>query len=102
LIREGFKNMFRKRKTQARPSVSPIYRGKHVYYPEKCTSCAMCIKYCPSNAIKFRKDKKIKIDLNRCIFCGQCEDVCPKDAIKLTNFYNMNSDDKSEIYGEEE
>lgn len=101
MIREGFKNMFRQRKTQKRSSVSPIYRGRHVYYPDKCDSCALCIRYCPSNAIKFRKDKKIKIDLNKCIFCGQCEEVCPNGAIKLTNFYKMNSKDESVIYGDE-
>ena len=100
MIIEGLKNLFRRRATQKRPFVPRAYRGKHTYEPEKCQSIGMCIRYCPSNAIKFRKDKKIQIDLNRCIFCGVCEEVCPKGAIKLGNEYRMVTKDKLIIYKE--
>lgn len=101
MILEGIRNLFKRRFTQKKPSVADGYRGRHVYYPEKCESHGLCIRYCPSNAIKFRKDRKIKININKCIFCGQCEDVCPTRAIKLSKFYKMSTEDRLEIYGED-
>jgi formate hydrogenlyase subunit 6 len=97
MIAEAIKNLFRRRSTQQRTSVPKAYRGRHVYEPEKCKGYGMCVRYCPTNAIKFRSDKKVQIDLSRCIFCGMCEEVCPTGAIKLSESYDMATEDKSVI-----
>jgi formate hydrogenlyase subunit 6/NADH:ubiquinone oxidoreductase subunit I len=97
MIIEAVKNLFRRRFTQKREFVPKGIRGKHIYEPDKCESLGMCIRYCPTNAIKFRKDRKIKIDLGKCIFCGMCEEFCPKGAIKLSNVFKMATAKKSVI-----
>jgi formate dehydrogenase (NADP+) beta subunit len=49
-----------------------------------CTGCAMCVPYCPMNAIGTDgKVKAVKIDLDECTDCGVCfrAHVCPVDAL---------------------
>jgi NADPH-dependent glutamate synthase beta subunit-like oxidoreductase len=50
---------------------------------EACTGCAMCMPYCPMNAIIINEKKEMKIDLDECTDCGVCfrAKVCPVDAI---------------------
>ncbi len=46
----------------------------------KCDSCGICIKVCPSNNIS--KDKSDRISWGRnCLICLSCGLKCPKDAI---------------------
>lgn len=44
---------------------------------EKCISCLICEKDCPSNAINISKGT---ID-DTCIHCGHCVAICPEDAV---------------------
>jgi formate hydrogenlyase subunit 6/NADH:ubiquinone oxidoreductase subunit I len=71
------------------------FRGKLVFYPEKCIGCKLCMKDCPSNAIEIVKagDKKFEahIDLGKCIYCAQCVDTCPKKALEATKEYELAS-----------
>ncbi len=51
---------------------------------EACTGCAMCVPYCPMNAIDTDgKARTVKIDLDECTDCGVCfrAKVCPVDAL---------------------
>ncbi|MHA1309857.1 MAG: 4Fe-4S binding protein [Candidatus Helarchaeota archaeon] len=47
-----------------------------------CIGCGICIKYCPTQAIKL-KDGKAVHNHKLCIGCGQCEFQCPNGAVKL-------------------
>jgi ferredoxin len=49
---------------------------------DRCTSCGLCIKECPVNAIAFGSAKKAVIDQQTCIKCGSCSKVCPFSAIE--------------------
>ncbi len=49
---------------------------------EKCIGCVICMKACPTKAIRVRKDKKAKIIYERCIDCGECLRVCPYNAVE--------------------
>ena len=50
-----------------------------------CTGCAMCVVYCPMNAIivNGKGQKEVKIDQDECADCGVCfrAKVCPVNAI---------------------
>ena len=51
---------------------------------EACTGCAMCVPYCPMNAIGADgKVKAVKINQDECADCGVCfrSHVCPVDAL---------------------
>ena len=54
------------------------FRGRVLYYKDRCIGCKSCLKVCPSKAIEFIPDeKKIKIYVARCTFCQMCVDICP-------------------------
>jgi ferredoxin len=45
-----------------------------------CTGCVLCMKACPTKAIRVRKG--IARIEGPCIYCGECIRACPKGAIK--------------------
>jgi NADH:ubiquinone oxidoreductase subunit F (NADH-binding)/NAD-dependent dihydropyrimidine dehydrogenase PreA subunit len=49
------------------------------YYilPDKCEGCMICLRNCPTEAIKGGKRTTHIIDQDKCIKCGTCLDVCP-------------------------
>ena len=56
--------------------------GKVVYDVDACMACGVCVKKCPTNALKLEKDEII-IDQDKCVHCAECEIICPVNAIKL-------------------
>lgn len=75
-------------------------RGKHVWDPERCTGCGLCVRDCPSFAIEMIGEgpgAELKVYLGRCLFCGQCEDSCPREAIRLTQFYELAETDRDNL-----
>jgi len=69
------------------------FRGKLKFTPEKCIGCLMCMRDCPTGAIKIKKiaDKQFEcqIDLAKCIYCAQCVDSCPKKALVATEEFEL-------------
>ena len=49
----------------------------------RCTGCTMCLKRCPTEAIRI-KDGHAIIDPDRCLDCGVCIRYCPNNAKKAT------------------
>ena len=48
---------------------------------EKCTSCGICARDCPLEAIRMRKHKPVFND--QCSRCGACVKFCPEGALEL-------------------
>jgi NADH-quinone oxidoreductase subunit I len=76
------------------------FRGLHALrcYPEtgeeRCISCCLCAKICPTQCIRLvtsGEEKKVideyDVDLGHCLFCGLCAEVCPEEAIVLSRRY---------------
>lgn len=67
-------------------------RGHIVFDPGKCTSCSICMKRCPSQAIVVdRAVKTWTIDRFRCIICGQCIDLCKFGSLSLGTEYSKSA-----------
>ena len=48
---------------------------------KKCNGCVLCMKACPTKAIRIKEGKTAHIE-GVCIYCGECIRVCPKGAIQ--------------------
>ncbi|MFN7105481.1 MAG: NADH-quinone oxidoreductase subunit NuoI [Pyrobaculum sp.] len=68
-------------------------RGWIGLWTEKCTSCMLCARICPTNAIKMYLVPNAKrypgIDYGRCIMCHFCIDVCPTEALYPTDIKEL-------------
>ncbi|OPY83413.1 MAG: NADH-plastoquinone oxidoreductase subunit [Syntrophorhabdus sp. PtaU1.Bin153] len=49
--------------------------------PEKCKSCGVCLKVCPTGSLVFF-DRRPAFDYRRCIRCYCCQEMCPEGAIR--------------------
>jgi heterodisulfide reductase subunit A len=55
---------------------------------ERCTSCGVCARVCPYNAITVDRATKllVKVTEAACVGCGTCAAECPEDAIVMNHF----------------
>ena len=97
MLKEILENFLKKPATLNYPAQkSPMpkgFRGKLKFTPSLCIGCLMCMKDCPTGAIKIKKqgDKRFEceIDLSKCIYCGQCVDSCPKKALSMSDEFEL-------------
>jgi formate hydrogenlyase subunit 6/NADH:ubiquinone oxidoreductase subunit I len=95
-----FKKPFTREYPAVKVEVPEGYRGRHIFYPEKCISCGLCERDCPANAIELVEvsgKRMPKFFLDRCVFCYQCAEGCPRDAIKLSANFEMSTTEKEEL-----
>ena len=95
-----FKKPFTREYPAVKVEVPEGYRGRHVFYPEKCISCGLCERDCPAKAIELIEVSGKRMPhfyLDRCIFCYQCAEGCPRDAIKLSTNFEMSTTEKTEM-----
>ena len=50
---------------------------------EKCVTCGICAKHCPTSAIDFSDCRTINI--SKCIKCNSCVKRCPLNAKAITS-----------------
>jgi formate hydrogenlyase subunit 6/NADH:ubiquinone oxidoreductase subunit I len=95
-----FKKPFTREYPAVKVEVPEGYRGRHIFYPEKCISCGLCERDCPANAIELIEvsgKRMPQFYLDRCIFCYQCSEGCPRDAIKFSTNFEMSTTEKEEL-----
>ena len=99
-VKEALAQLFSKPSTVQYPfepaPAKPNYRGRIVFYPDKCINCNMCERVCAGGAIKTESvpvegGQQITrtFNLGSCTFCSHCADFCSRDAIEFTQDYHM-------------
>lgn len=82
----------------------PAFRGNLRLHKDKCTSCQICVNYCPNYCIDLKyevgEDRKRKlvsytVDMGRCMYCGLCVEVCPFSANYWDQSYERSVYDRS-------
>lgn len=73
------------------------YRGRPGLIFDKCVSCGMCVRMCPTACIKLIEVSddngnpvmRPQVNLGRCAMCGYCAEYCPVDAMTVTPEYEL-------------
>ncbi len=81
------------------------FRGKLDIDETRCIACGGCANVCPSRLIRFYDEgerTRMEFILDRCTYCGRCAEVCPEDAIKMTKQFETSTNDKTDLYIEQE
>lgn len=55
---------------------------KYTVIEDKCKTCGICAKNCPTDAIRGEKKVPYVIEQDKCIKCGVCFNKCPFKAIE--------------------
>lgn len=72
--------------------------------PDVCTSCGLCAKVCPYNAISVdtRAKTPAKVTTAACAGCGTCAAECPANAIMMRHFTDAQIEAQIDAILEEE
>ena len=74
----------------------PLFLQEPVHYvhvDEKiCNGCVLCMKACPTKAIRVKEGRVAHIDDAKCIDCGECMRICPRSAISALMGANETED----------
>jgi formate hydrogenlyase subunit 6/NADH:ubiquinone oxidoreductase subunit I len=95
-----FKKPFTRQYPVVKVQVPEGYRGRHIFYPEKCISCGLCERDCPAKAIELVEvsgKRMPRFFLDRCVFCYLCVESCPREAIKLSTNFEMSTTETEEL-----
>ncbi len=92
----ALKNLFSKPATSnypAEPAVYPARSRGHVEINiDECIMCGMCMRKCPSGAIKVDRNKREwTIERMGCVQCENCVVSCPKKCLKMVPGYTAPS-----------
>ncbi len=82
---KALKGLFKPKQTEKTFFVEPRkgMEGSVHYDEKKCEKGYLCVKNCPTNAIRVRKDGFIEIDSEKCIRCAICTENCPTKALVM-------------------
>ncbi len=58
---------------------------RYAVVEDMCTACGLCIKACPSDAIRGGRDTIHEVDQEKCIRCGACFASCKFDALRVSS-----------------
>ena len=105
----------------ALPALPPRSRGVIALIEEKCTSCMLCARECPSWCIYIDSHKDVipatteggrdksrnvldrfAIDFSICMYCSICIEVCPFDALHWAGEFEYAELDIRELTHEKE
>ena len=59
-------------------------RPKPVFMRSTCSSCGVCVRSCPPQAIKLKRGELPRVELDKCIRCFCCQELCPQEAIEVS------------------
>ena len=95
----ALKNLFSKPATCNYPAKPAIYpersRGHIEINIDDCIMCGMCMRKCPSSAIKVdRNTKTWSIERMGCVQCENCVNACPKNCLSIKPGYTVPSTSK--------
>lgn len=88
----ALKNLFQKPATTSYPFEPAVYpermRGHVEIHMEDCICCGLCMRSCPSQAIRVdRRAGTWTIRRFDCVQCSSCVNVCPKKCLTMEAGY---------------
>lgn len=102
----ALKNLFSKPATSNYPFEPATYpersRGHIEIEIDDCIMCGMCMRKCPSSAIKVdRAKKEWSIERMGCVQCENCVAACPKKCLSIKPGYTAPSAEKTvDVYSQ--
>jgi ferredoxin len=48
-----------------------------------CLDCGYCLPVCPTGALRFTSDWKMRLEEEKCVYCKLCVEICPLRALSL-------------------
>lgn len=108
MTRVVFKSLFKKSATipymGGKLQLDKRVRGLLKYDPTNCIDCKLCMKDCPTGAIrilnkgtKTERDMHAYLDTGRCIYCGQCADSCAKKCLTCSSQADLSKFERDDL-----